>query len=185
MTCTCRGNHNRSQTGRFSVSLYVEGASRQHWHGNAVGTPGIFSLGNYALKAGEKTTLYNPFHSFPRSMEIASLRYMFTWINKDTRQQYYYGNIVITPESYHQTVRLEMPVKGTSILLSSSLLMNVVMLNGTFWLSSEIMRKLAGSHEKSSKVPIEGVRRPGSSVVVESNLGVMLGSLNDWQPPAH
>lgn len=113
MTCTCRGNHNRSQTGRFSVSLYVEGASRQHWHGNAVGTPGIFSPGNYALKAGEKTTLYNPFHSFPRSMEIASLRYMFTWINKDTRQQYYYGNIVITPESYHQTVRLEMPVNGT------------------------------------------------------------------------
>lgn len=38
---------------------------------NAVGTPGIHSLGNFELKAKEKTTLYNPFHSYPKSMEIA------------------------------------------------------------------------------------------------------------------
>lgn len=32
-------------------------------------------------------------------------------------------------------------------------------------------------------VPIEGKRRPGSSVLVESNRGVFYGSLNDWEPP--
>lgn len=31
-------------------------------------------------------------------------------------------------------------------------------------------------------VPIEGVRRPGSSVVVDSNIGQLVGSLNDWTP---
>jgi hypothetical protein len=32
-------------------------------------------------------------------------------------------------------------------------------------------------------VPIEGIRRPGTSVLVDSNLGTMVGSLNDWNPP--
>ncbi len=32
-------------------------------------------------------------------------------------------------------------------------------------------------------VPIEGKRRPGSSVLVESNIGSFRGSLNDWEPP--
>ena len=31
-------------------------------------------------------------------------------------------------------------------------------------------------------VPIEGQRRPGASVVVDSNLGRLTGSLNDWEP---
>jgi S-formylglutathione hydrolase len=31
-------------------------------------------------------------------------------------------------------------------------------------------------------VPIEGRRRPGSGVVVESSLGTLVGSLNDWTP---
>ncbi|MCR9261888.1 MAG: hypothetical protein NXH95_19395 [Pseudomonadaceae bacterium] len=31
-------------------------------------------------------------------------------------------------------------------------------------------------------VPIEGQRRPGTAVIVETNLGEMFGSLNDWQP---
>ena len=31
-------------------------------------------------------------------------------------------------------------------------------------------------------VPIEGQRRPGTSVLVESDLGALSGSLNDWAP---
>lgn len=31
-------------------------------------------------------------------------------------------------------------------------------------------------------VPVEGKRRPGSSVIVDSNLGTFRGSLNDWKP---
>jgi len=84
---------------------------------NGVGTPGIHSVGNYGLKANEKTTLYNPFHSFPKTMEIAFLRYMFTYADKNTRQEYYYGHIVVTPVSYMQVVKLELPVKGTSTIL--------------------------------------------------------------------
>jgi len=84
---------------------------------NGVGTPGIHSLGNFELKAREKTTLYNPFHSFSKSMEIAYLRYMFTYADKNTSQEYYYGNIVVTPVFYRQTVQLEPPMKGTSTIL--------------------------------------------------------------------
>ncbi len=84
---------------------------------NGVGTPGIHSLGNFKLKAKQKSTLYNPFYSFPKSMEIAYLRYMFTYTDKIAGQEYYYGNIVVTPIIYAQTVRLELPVKGTSTIL--------------------------------------------------------------------
>ena len=31
-------------------------------------------------------------------------------------------------------------------------------------------------------VPVEGQRRPGAAVVVDTNIGQMFGSLNDWQP---
>ena len=31
-------------------------------------------------------------------------------------------------------------------------------------------------------VPIEGKRRPGATVMVESELGLMVGVLNDWNP---
>ena len=35
---------------------------------------------------------------------------------------------------------------------------------------------------RQASVPIEGQRRPGASVRVESNLGAMVGHLNDWNP---
>jgi len=35
---------------------------------------------------------------------------------------------------------------------------------------------------QSWSVPVEGQRRPGSGVVVESNRGPLAGSLNDWRP---
>jgi hypothetical protein len=35
---------------------------------------------------------------------------------------------------------------------------------------------------QSWSVPIEGKRRPGSAVLVDSSAGKMFGSLNDWQP---
>ena len=50
-------------------------------------------------------------------MEIAYLRYMFTYANNKTRQEYYYGNIVITPVFYTQKVHLQLPIKGTSTIL--------------------------------------------------------------------
>lgn len=84
---------------------------------NGVGTPGIHSLGNFELKAKEKTTLYNPFYSFPKSMGISHFRYMFTYSDKNTGEEYYYGNLVVKPVLYNQTVQLQLPVKGTSTIL--------------------------------------------------------------------
>jgi hypothetical protein len=65
----------------------------QYLNHNGVGTPGIHSLGNLELQAKQKTTLYNPFHSFSKSMEIAYLVF------------------------YAQEVQLELPVKGTRTIL--------------------------------------------------------------------
>ncbi len=36
--------------------------------------------------------------------------------------------------------------------------------------------------ERTTSVPIEGQRRPGATVLVTSNIGPMVGHLNDWQP---
>ncbi len=36
--------------------------------------------------------------------------------------------------------------------------------------------------ERTTSVPIEGQRRPGATVLVTSNIGSMVGHLNDWQP---
>ena len=35
---------------------------------------------------------------------------------------------------------------------------------------------------RQNSVPIEGQRRPGSTVVLTTNVGKMAGHLNDWQP---
>ena len=37
---------------------------------------------------------------------------------------------------------------------------------------------------RETSVPIEGRRRPGATVTVESDIGVMAGILNDWNPDA-
>jgi hypothetical protein len=37
---------------------------------------------------------------------------------------------------------------------------------------------------RSTSVPIEGVRRPSSTVVAETDLGQLIGNINDWRPDA-
>jgi hypothetical protein len=50
--------------------------------------------------------------------------------------------------------------------------------------STQTEQVIAGSARvvQSWSVPIEGQRRPGSAVIVDSSAGKMFGSLNDWQP---
>lgn len=38
--------------------------------------------------------------------------------------------------------------------------------------------------QRETSVPIEGKRRPGATVIVESDVGRMIGVLNDWNPDA-
>jgi hypothetical protein len=46
-------------------------------------------------------------------------------------------------------------------------------------------RTIEGETEivRETSVPIEGERRPSATVAVSTNLGRMIGHLNDWQPP--
>ncbi|XOV89936.1 MAG: hypothetical protein ACFHX7_08615 [Pseudomonadota bacterium] len=45
-------------------------------------------------------------------------------------------------------------------------------------------RRIEGSAQivREVSVPIEGHRRPGATVIVTSEIGRMVGSLNDWDP---
>jgi hypothetical protein len=36
--------------------------------------------------------------------------------------------------------------------------------------------------KRRNSIPIEGQRRPGSTIVLTTNVGPMAGHLNDWQP---
>lgn len=91
--------------------------SYRYLNHNGVGTPGIHSLGNYELKAKEQTSLYNPFFNYSKSQKIGYLRFMFTYVDMKTKQQFYYGNIVVTPTIYQQKARLTVPLKGLGTIL--------------------------------------------------------------------
>lgn len=84
---------------------------------NGVGTPGIHSLGKYQLVGQEQFDLYNPFFRFPKEMSLASLRYMFTFVERETRREYYYGNVLLTPQTYRQQTRLQVPMRGFMTIL--------------------------------------------------------------------
>jgi hypothetical protein len=111
---------NELQLRFIKVAVYDQQNNLLHYrylNHNGVGTPGIHSLGKYELNARETTSLYNPFFSFPKSLEIAYLRFMFTYADKITNKQYYYGNIVVTPRVYQQLVKLTLPLKGLGTIL--------------------------------------------------------------------
>ena len=50
-------------------------------------------------------------------MPLCKLRYMFTFIDSETKKEYYYGNIIVEPTAYHQKVRLTIPVRGMITIL--------------------------------------------------------------------
>ncbi len=82
-----------------------------------MGTPGIHTIGKYEIEGRETLDIYNPFHSFPKSTPLCKLRYTFTFIDPETKKEYYYGNTVIEPTVYHQKVELTIPVRGMTTVL--------------------------------------------------------------------
>jgi hypothetical protein len=84
---------------------------------NAVGTPGIQTLGKIEITGEEKFDLLNPFYCFPVNMPIDYLRYMFTFLDKETKEEFYYGNVIVRPEVYQQKTRLQVPMKGLMTVL--------------------------------------------------------------------
>ncbi len=84
---------------------------------NAVGVPGIQTLGTTRIEAMASLHLFNPFHTFLGSLEIDHLRYMFTFRDAETAEEFYYGDVVIAPSTYEQLVELEIPVRGLVTVL--------------------------------------------------------------------
>lgn len=83
-----------------------------HLNHNGVGTPGIHTLGKYEINGQESLDVFNPFHCFSKEMKIDHLRYMFTFMDKETKEEFYYGNIQVKPIFFHQKVKLLLPLKG-------------------------------------------------------------------------
>jgi hypothetical protein len=111
----------REITLRFiKVGVYDENGSLltfKHVNHNAVGTAGIHTLGKYTIKGKELLDIFNPFHSFPLDLPIHSLRYMFTLADSNTKEEFYYGNVVVHPIHYEQKVILQVPMKGLLTIL--------------------------------------------------------------------
>jgi len=89
----------------------------RHLNHNAVGTSGIQTIGKYEIEGKETLDIFNPFHSFPKTTILCKLRYMFTFIDPETKKEYYYGNLIIEPTVYNQKVKLTIPVKGMTTIL--------------------------------------------------------------------
>lgn len=79
---------------------------------NAVGTSGINTIGKTLIKGQEKLDIYNPFYEFPKELKIDHLRYMFTFFERETGKEFYYGNTIVRPKFYQQKAKLKIPLKG-------------------------------------------------------------------------
>lgn len=89
----------------------------RHLNHNGVGTPGIYTIGKYEIDGTETLDVFNPFHRFSKDMKLGYLRYMFTFVDSETKEEFYYGNIIVKPIYYRQNVRLTLPLKGTLTIL--------------------------------------------------------------------
>ena len=104
----------------IKVAVYDEAGNLityRHLNHNGVGTPGIHTIGKYEIEGREVLDVFNPFHSFPRTMPLNRLRYMFTFIEPESKREHYYGNVIVEPSYYHQEAKLTIPVKGTITIL--------------------------------------------------------------------
>jgi len=73
---------------------------------NAVGTPGIHTVGKIEINGAETVDIPNPFYRLSEKLSVAYLRYMFTYMDVETREEYYYGDIRVTPTVYEQQAQL-------------------------------------------------------------------------------
>lgn len=88
-----------------------------HLNHNGVGNPGINTLGKFEIEGECNLDVYNPFFRFSKEIPINYLRYMFTFIDKNSRDEFYYGNIIVKPKLYKQRVKLTLPLKEKIVIL--------------------------------------------------------------------
>jgi hypothetical protein len=83
---------------------------------NAAETPGIETIGRTTIKGKDAFDVYNPFFEFPKDLDISYLRYTFTFFEKKTKKEYYYGDLMVRPLRYTQKVQLTVPLKGLAVI---------------------------------------------------------------------
>jgi len=88
-----------------------------HLNHNGIGRPSIHTLGKYDLEGKETLDVFNPFFRFSKDVPIKYLRYMFTLTDKETKEEFYYGNINVKPVKYDQQVKLSLPLKEKLVIL--------------------------------------------------------------------
>jgi len=79
---------------------------------NAVGPSGIDTLGVQGIPAGEIVDVYNPFPEWPADLDIARIRYTFTFSGKESRREVYVGDVEVHPQIYEQRTELRIPMRG-------------------------------------------------------------------------
>ena len=115
----------------------------RHLNRNAVGVSGIQTLGRYEIEGKDTIDIFNPFHSFSKTISLHKLRYMFTFLDQGTGIEYYSGNNIVQPQVYHQKVKLTIPLRGLITILDGHdyyshhrrFSMNIVrkITNNVFW----------------------------------------------------
>ena len=88
-----------------------------HLNHNSIGNPSINTLGKFDLEGKSALDIFNPFFRFSKDTQIKYLRYMFTFRDKDTNEEFYYGNIIVKPVEYEQQVKLLLPLKERLAIL--------------------------------------------------------------------
>ena len=99
----------------IKVAVYDENHNLitfRHLNHNGVGTPSIHTLGKFEINGEETIDIFNPFHNFSKEMKIDHLRYMFTFTDKETKEEFYYGNMQVKPINFHQKIKLFLPFQG-------------------------------------------------------------------------
>jgi hypothetical protein len=92
----------------------------QHLNHNGVGNPSIHTLGKFDLEGKKNLDVFNPFFRFSKDISISYLRYMFTFADQETGEEFYYGNVLIKPVKYEQRVQLSLPLKGKMVILDGN-----------------------------------------------------------------
>lgn len=84
---------------------------------NAVGPAGIETLVATRILGTQRLHLFNPFHTFPTEIPIDHLRYMLTFRDVKTLEEFHYGHVIVKPVAYQQCVELALPVRGLVTVL--------------------------------------------------------------------
>ncbi len=79
---------------------------------NAVGPSGIETLGQTRIEGRALLDVFNPFHTFPTEIGLTWLRYMFTFRDVESGEEFYLGDVQVRPRIYVQQVSLNLPVRG-------------------------------------------------------------------------